>query len=262
MSLKIGSNNIGDVYVGNNKIDKIYVGSNLVYSAAPKPFATATWAEINAVVQSGKASTYYTLGDEKTITLSTGENVVLQIIGFNVEQYGVFPTSSGGTQITKFMTIGMKNCLATTYVWNTSNIQTNMSYFQSSLRSTVDGTLFGLFPQDLRNIIKYTFKRYMSGYRTSDGVVGGYLQMFPYGLFEVGSSGTTTEQRTTYPYWSGKTNTDRIKYIGTTATSYYTADRYMNNYYKTRVCYIRNTDGSGQNTNMTLSAGVCLVFNI
>lgn len=33
MSLKIGSNSIGDVYVGNNKISKIYVGSDLVYSA-------------------------------------------------------------------------------------------------------------------------------------------------------------------------------------------------------------------------------------
>lgn len=262
MSLKIGSNNIGDVYVGNNKIDKIFVGSNLVYSAAPKPFATATWAEINKVVQSGKASTYYALGDEKTITLSTGEDVVLQIIGFNAEQQGVFSASNGGTQIANYMTIAMKNCLNTTYVWNTSNVQTNMSYFQSSLRATVDGTLFGLFPQDLRNIIKYTFKGYMSGYRTSDGVSRGYLQMFPYGLFEVGSSGTTTEQIRTYPYWSGKTNADRIKYIGTTATSYHTADRYLNSFYKTRICYIRASDGSGQNANMASSAGVCLVFNI
>lgn len=33
MPLKVGSNNIGDVYVGNSKIDKIYVGNNLVYTA-------------------------------------------------------------------------------------------------------------------------------------------------------------------------------------------------------------------------------------
>lgn len=33
MSLKIGSDNIGDVYVGSDKISKIYVGSDLVYSA-------------------------------------------------------------------------------------------------------------------------------------------------------------------------------------------------------------------------------------
>ena len=33
MSLKIGSNNIGDVYVGSSKISKIYVGSDLVYNS-------------------------------------------------------------------------------------------------------------------------------------------------------------------------------------------------------------------------------------
>lgn len=262
MSLKIGSNNIGDVYVGDDKIDKIYVGSNLVYSAAPKPFATATWDEINTVVQSGKASTYYALGDEKTITLSTGEDVVLQIIGFNAEQYAVSTASSAGTIITDYMTIAMKNCLNTKYVWNTSNVQKQMSYFDSSLRSTVDGTLFGLFPQDLRNIIKYTLKYYMTGYSISNGYKNGWLQMFPYGLFEVGSSGTTVRQTNTYPYWNGKSDADRMKTANGTASGYFTADRYMSNVYKTRVCFIQKSDGAGANTNMASTTGVCLVFNI
>lgn len=33
MGVKIGSNNIGDVYVGSSKISEIYVGNNLVYTA-------------------------------------------------------------------------------------------------------------------------------------------------------------------------------------------------------------------------------------
>lgn len=37
MSLKIGSNNIGDVYVGGSKISSIFVGNNKVYSSAPPP---------------------------------------------------------------------------------------------------------------------------------------------------------------------------------------------------------------------------------
>lgn len=263
MSLKIGSNNIGDVYVGSDKIGKIYVGSDLVYSAGPKPFATATWDEINTVVQSGKAPTYYALGDEKTITLSTGESVVLQIIGFgpNTEQNGVFLTSSGGTQTAKYMTIAMKNCLNTKYVWNTSNVQTGMSYLQSSLRSTVDNTLFGLFPQDLQNIIKYTLKWYYGKYDTKS-IYTGYVQMFPYGLIEVGSSGTSTLQTKKYPYWNGKSDADRIKTANGTASGYFTADRYISSIYKTHICYIRGSDGVCGGANMSSTAGVCLVFNI
>lgn len=40
MSLKVGNDNISDIYVGNDKIGKIYVGNDLVYESIKLPIFT------------------------------------------------------------------------------------------------------------------------------------------------------------------------------------------------------------------------------
>lgn len=97
MGIKIGSNNIGDVYVGNSKISEIYVGNNLVYSAGSPAvyrdfilnvkrqtrntyvnstsYSNDSFVGITVNVSSGGTATA-TYGDV-TKTLSAGSNTVI-----------------------------------------------------------------------------------------------------------------------------------------------------------------------------------------
>lgn len=69
-------------------------------------FEKASWSDIAALSESGSADKYFSVGDEKTISLTTGEQVTLVILGFDHDDL------TGGGKAG--MTIGMKNLLATT----------------------------------------------------------------------------------------------------------------------------------------------------
>lgn len=75
-------------YDTTNKITKIGDGSTPwkklpFFATTNLSFAKATWGEISAIANSGNARDYFDVGEEKTITLTTGEEVTLVILGFN-----------------------------------------------------------------------------------------------------------------------------------------------------------------------------------
>lgn len=76
MSLKIGSNNIGDVYVGGSKISSIFVGNNQVYSSqildpdAPRDFIiNVTKQTLNTYISSNES---YTNDKYVAVKIATG----------------------------------------------------------------------------------------------------------------------------------------------------------------------------------------------
>lgn len=76
MSLKIGSNNIGDVYVGGSKISSIFVGNNQVYSSqtldpdAPRDFiVNVTKQTLNTYISSSES---YTNDKYVAVKIATG----------------------------------------------------------------------------------------------------------------------------------------------------------------------------------------------
>ena len=73
-------------------------------------FGKASWSDIAALSESGSADKYFSVGDEKTISLTTGEQVTLVILGFDHDNL------TGGGKAG--MSIGMKNLLATKYRMN------------------------------------------------------------------------------------------------------------------------------------------------
>ena len=117
-------------------------------------FATATWAQIEAISKSGKAASAFKVGDEKTITLTTGEEVTLVILDFNHDNL----TAGGKAGIT----LGMKNLLATKYPMNSSNTNAG-GWTSSAMRTSTMQTLLGQLPDEVKAVIKPVNKLTFAG---------------------------------------------------------------------------------------------------
>lgn len=121
----------------------------------PKTLEESSWAEIDAACTNGTASSKWAVGDEKTITLTTGEEVTLQILGFNHDDLA---DGSGKASIT----FGMKNLLADTYSMNSTG--TNVGgWNDSAMRTSTMATLLSQLPSDLQSVIKQVSKKASAG---------------------------------------------------------------------------------------------------
>lgn len=174
-------------------------------------FANATWEQIAQFSEEGKASEYFSVGDEKTIQLLTGEYVTFVILGFNHDDLSDGSGKAG-------MSIGMKNLLATTYPMKNS-VGTNAGGWDkcAMLNSTLN-TIFNQFPPSCKNIIKTVNKKatYGSGSAT---IMTTASKLWLLAAVEI--DGRTTAgyvgEGEQYEYWKtvkdGTVNADRIKYL-------------------------------------------------
>lgn len=199
-------------YMTDEEVDALF--------SQPIPsFADATWEQIAQVSEVGTAQDYFSVGDEKTITLSTDEQITLVILGFNHDDL-----TSGGKA---GMTIGMKNLLATTYRMNASNTNAG-GWDESEMRTSTMATLLSQLPSDLQSVIKQVNKKATAGNRsTSITTSTDKLWLFA----EVEVDGTTSagyaNEGEQYEYWKtvkdGTVAADRIKYLsnGSGSASYW-----------------------------------------
>lgn len=122
-----------------------------------------SWAEIAEIAKAGRAACVFNIGDEKTITLSTGEKITLVILGFFHDTYY---DSEYDKDTSYAITFGMKNCLATRYQMNASN--TNVGGWESSkMRTSVMPTLLSQLPADLQSVIKSVYKKTSAGNKST-----------------------------------------------------------------------------------------------
>ena len=166
-----------------------------------------SWEDIVKIADKGAASKIFAIGDEKTITLTTSEEVTIIILGFNHDT----KTSGGLANIT----FGMKNLIATKYPMNSSG--TNAGGWNSSImRTSTMQTLKSLLPTDLQTIIKPVNKKTSAGNQSSS------IQTTSDSLFllsEIEIFGINTNSKagegTQYKYYSDIANTaeSRIKYL-------------------------------------------------
>ena len=172
-------------------------------------FAEATWEQIAQVSEAGTAQDYFAVGDEKTIELSTGEQVTLVILGFDHDDL-----TSGGKA---GMTIGMKNLLATTYRMN-ATITNEGGWDESEMRTSTMATLLSQLPSDLQGVIKQVNKKATAG-GASTSITTSADKLWL--LAEVEVDGTTSagyaDEGEQYEYWKtvkdGTVVADRIKYL-------------------------------------------------
>lgn len=115
-----------------------------------------SWSDIDTISQAGLAPKYFNVGDEKNITLSTGESVTLVILGFSHDLLRDSNYDKAG------ITFGMKHLLATIYSMTSSN--TNAGGWESSvMKSSTMATLLSYLPSDLKSAIKTVEKNASAG---------------------------------------------------------------------------------------------------
>ena len=180
-------------------------------------FEKASWSDIAALSESGSADKYFSVGDEKTISLTTGEQVTLVILGFDHDDL----TGGGKAGIS----IGMKNLLATKYRMNATATNEG-GWDESEMRTSTMATLLSQLPSDLQGVIKQVNKKATAGgASTSITTSADKLWLFA----EVEIDGTTSagyaDEGEQYEYWKtvkdGTVAADRKKYLSNGSGSAY-----------------------------------------
>lgn len=183
-------------YDTTNKITKIGDGTsrwNELECFAKQPKITlenSTWAEIAEIAKSWRAPLVFNVGDEKKITLTTGEEITLVILGFNHDDWYDEEYDEDNTSP---ITFGMKHCLATRYPMNPTNTN-NTGWENSQMRASTMATLFNQLPADLRSIIKPASKP------TSAGNKSTTIKWTHDKLFLLSDKEVTGTEATTYSY--------------------------------------------------------------
>lgn len=178
--------------------------------APPADLNDADWATIALLSQNGTISDYYNVGDEKTITLSTGEQVTLVIMGFNHDDLSDGSGKAG-------VTFGMKNLLAATYRMNATNTNAG-GWNNSDMRTSTMKTLFSQLPSELQFFIKKVNKKSTAG-NQSASITTSADKLWLFAHVEI--DGTTTagyaDEGEQYEYWQtvkdGTIKADRVKYL-------------------------------------------------
>lgn len=221
-------------------------------------FEKASWSDIAALSESGSADKYFSVGDEKTISLTTGEQVTFVILGFDHDDL-----TSGGKA---GMTIGMKNLLATTYRMNATGTNAG-GWDESEMRTSTMATLLSQLPSDLQGVIKQVNKKATAGSQSTSITTSADKLWL---LAEVEVDGTTSagyaDEGEQYEYWKtvkdGTVAADRIKYLSNGSGSAYTWWlRSPSVSYSNSFRYIYSTgyvNGSLANSTRGVSFGFCV----
>lgn len=226
---------------------KFYTGLDI------KPtLADNDWATIAAVSEAGQASAYWSVGDEKDITVN-GETLTMVIVGFDHDDL-----ASGGKA---GITFGMKHLMTDSRVMSSKeDVATNDGGFTGSgMYSWLQNTLLGQLPTDLKNVIKSVNKKTSAGSQSST-INTDAMKLFLFSAIELfGSAGySQSGEGSQYSYFATAAN--RIKNIQNGAGSagtWWGRSPVWNS--SSRFCCVQN-DGSARYGYANEQRGVCFAF--
>lgn len=115
------------------------------------PLSELSWTEIKEIAYAGLSKFWWSLGNEKTIVLSDGESITLQIVGFDHDR-----VSESGLE-TLPITFQMKNLMSSTYSMNATPTNSG-GYKNSDMRTYLNQTIYSKLPEDLKSLITPTCK--------------------------------------------------------------------------------------------------------
>lgn len=142
------SGNIPDGPVIKKSFDNI---NDLLLESATYSYGkeiTMSWAELSAKIKTEDFSGLH-IGDYKDIVLSTGEEVRVDLSGFNT----CMNVGDSDILTDPHLYFTFRDCLKTTYQMNSSNTNTG-GYASSALAKTVNTTIYNTLPADLRAVMK------------------------------------------------------------------------------------------------------------
>ena len=232
---------VGAVPIGDKFHCVYYDGEKFVSSSvAPRELTleSATWEEINRIAQEGEASQYFYIGEEKKMTLSTGEEVSMVILGFDHDDL------ADGTGKAK-ITFGMKHLLSS----RTTGATNYSQYWQDTTIYDIISSLLPRFPSDVQAFLKKVTKKSTNG---NNYIESSDHFLFPFSRSEVGVE-TTVITAEVYEYYN--TIGSRIKCLSNGVGS-------VSEWHLRDTAY--GIDGTGGLMSMVLNrtCGICFGFCI
>lgn len=264
---------ISSVIKGRTQINIVKKGLNTLFEKGgggditfSRVFSENTPAQISAVsalisannmTSAQVEATYgWNIGDTTNITLSTGENIEMIIIGFNHDNKSDGSGKAG-------ITLQMVECLATKYSMNSTSTNAG-GYAASVMKTSTLPTVKALLPQEWQNVIKLVDKKSANGGSSNYSktlTLSEDLFLFA----EIEMFGTTTHAQdsanegSVYEYWNGKAAADRTKKVaGTESPWWLRSARSTSTYYFCNV----STGGIITNTSAQNPRGVAFGFCI
>lgn len=147
-----------------------------------------SWQQIGDLVLKAEQGTvnlsdYFSIGDTKPVTLTTGETIELQVAGFNHD------TFSDG--VTAPVTFVMKDCLNTKAQMNSSNTNTG-GYPASAMKTWVETNIYDKLPSDLKAIVAPVKKKWYTTYNSSSSLTEANYNVWLLSEMEVFGTNTYT----------------------------------------------------------------------
>ena len=224
---------------------------NVHYAFNNDTLENFTWSEIDAIGQSGFASSVFSIGDTKNISVS-GETLTMEIVGFNHDDL----TSGGKAPYT----FGMKNLMASTRAMNSSSTNSG-SFVGSAMYTGYLSTSFltGL-PSDLQSVIKTVNKKTGTGGGSSSGTRTDAVKIFLFAEIEVFGSITNSVRGEGSRYSRFTNSSSRIKYLsnGSGSANWWWLRSPLSGY-SSYFCYVSSDGTAGWNF-ASPSCGVCAGF--
>lgn len=216
------------------------------------PLSSLTWTQIIAIANSGEdPSTFFAVGDEHDLILTTGEAVTAVVGDFN---HNIIT----GTSNTAAIAFTFKNCLNTTYSMNDTNTNSG-GWDGSAMRNTHMPAILNTFPAELTadGAIKYVNVLATAGGNSKD-LVSSSDRLRLHSKAELGLSASSGEG-TSYAYY---TSGNRIKTISGKASVYWTRSPSISSLGLTASFGNVNSEGSGSSDAASYSHGVACGFDI
>lgn len=220
-------------YCGN----KLAINTNRPVTLSTRAEVKTTWRDIAEQIEAGNALELFSVGDEISETLTTGEEVVFVVSGINIYKDNE-------------VIFTLKDCLAETEQMNDTYTNTG-GWAASQMRSKLNDDILAMLPADLRAVISP---------RMIDGNADSLWLLSEREIFgEEEWSESETDCGKQLPYYARKGN--RVKGLGKdgAANHWWERSPYTGN--TTYFCFV-GSNGSASNYNASNSFGVCFGFCI
>ena len=216
------------------------------------PLSSLTWSQVIAIANSGEdPSTFFAVGDEHELVLTTGELVTAVVGDFN---HNIITGTSNKAAIA----FTFKNCLNTTYPMNSSGTNSG-GWNGSAMRNTQMPAILNTFPAELiaDGAIKYVDVLASAGSQSTSLVVSSdRLRLHSIAELGLSYSYAVSGEGTKYAYY---TSGNRVKTVGGAASIYWTRSPHTNG--SSNFCYV-SASGSAGNGLASISRGVACGFDI
>lgn len=207
---------------------------------------TASWGVIDSISKSGNASSFWSVGDKKTINID-GTDYQFQIIGFNHDT-----KTAGGTA---GITFQMVDCMNAKEYMNGSDTNSG-GWTSCAMRTSVLNSIFSSLPSDLQKAIKAVNKLTSAGNQSAT-IKTTSDKLFLLSEVEIFGSTTLSKSGEGSQYAYYKAGNSKVKNVNGSAYAWWERSPYRND--GTNFCIV-NSFGAVNYGNASAMNGVSFGF--